>query len=629
MTMENASRFQNQLTCLMNAVVRAAVVEIVRLVENNSVTLRQELSKSNLENEALKVENESNKKKLQILESKLSISIAAQPLSDGLRHATEAGGRKDDFDHTKERGKPSAEITGAGPQSQERAVQSQVGICRLQPNSTIACMFRWHLQCILVLSIMCCCFCVALAKTCGSSLCLKQTMKKEVGEGLRVVAMEKDGMKVIGIKKELRDAPEQEIPSPMKDEQLCPKVDMVYGKEWSQSLWRDGREKAGDSDDGTEKEEAPGTSMTQHQNGSLLHCSKLNPSTPILKVFCDPEQDTYPDYRLKRESLNCLFSLSLTGKNRQTVTFKILVFIYWLAHGTSFKTVSETFGIPLSTAASIVRDVADKLIKLSSKMVNKQSPEELALTVAGFGKLARHPMFGKAVGAIGGCHVRVKVPDAPERPLPTINFQGVCDHTGRFIDVFAGLPGSMTDMGVLRHSPLYKMALYPPPGHFVLGNGEYHCLQTPMCLITPYPKSDRHPMHVEFNRHHALAFSAIERAFGIMKKRWTAVFLQPLELHPSFVPKVLAVCTLLHNICLSVGDVLEPVKMDKSKVTEVQKERLAPNETSGEGLRDSLAKQMSTMTCLATVGIVESTASAANAMTVQREHAYNMVVMER
>ncbi|XP_010886204.2 putative nuclease HARBI1 isoform X1 [Esox lucius] len=581
MTMENASRFQNQLTCLMNAVVRAAVVEIVRLVENNSVTLRQELSKSNLENEALKVENESNKKKLQILESKLSISIAAQPLSDGLRHATEAGGRKDDFDHTKERGKPSAEITGAGPQSQERAVQSQ------------------------------------------------QTMKKEVGEGLRVVAMEKDGMKVIGIKKELRDAPEQEIPSPMKDEQLCPKVDMVYGKEWSQSLWRDGREKAGDSDDGTEKEEAPGTSMTQHQNGSLLHCSKLNPSTPILKVFCDPEQDTYPDYRLKRESLNCLFSLSLTGKNRQTVTFKILVFIYWLAHGTSFKTVSETFGIPLSTAASIVRDVADKLIKLSSKMVNKQSPEELALTVAGFGKLARHPMFGKAVGAIGGCHVRVKVPDAPERPLPTINFQGVCDHTGRFIDVFAGLPGSMTDMGVLRHSPLYKMALYPPPGHFVLGNGEYHCLQTPMCLITPYPKSDRHPMHVEFNRHHALAFSAIERAFGIMKKRWTAVFLQPLELHPSFVPKVLAVCTLLHNICLSVGDVLEPVKMDKSKVTEVQKERLAPNETSGEGLRDSLAKQMSTMTCLATVGIVESTASAANAMTVQREHAYNMVVMER
>ncbi|XP_010886205.2 putative nuclease HARBI1 isoform X2 [Esox lucius] len=580
MTMENASRFQNQLTCLMNAVVRAAVVEIVRLVENNSVTLRQELSKSNLENEALKVENESNKKKLQILESKLSISIAAQPLSDGLRHATEAGGRKDDFDHTKERGKPSAEITGAGPQSQERAVQSQ-------------------------------------------------TMKKEVGEGLRVVAMEKDGMKVIGIKKELRDAPEQEIPSPMKDEQLCPKVDMVYGKEWSQSLWRDGREKAGDSDDGTEKEEAPGTSMTQHQNGSLLHCSKLNPSTPILKVFCDPEQDTYPDYRLKRESLNCLFSLSLTGKNRQTVTFKILVFIYWLAHGTSFKTVSETFGIPLSTAASIVRDVADKLIKLSSKMVNKQSPEELALTVAGFGKLARHPMFGKAVGAIGGCHVRVKVPDAPERPLPTINFQGVCDHTGRFIDVFAGLPGSMTDMGVLRHSPLYKMALYPPPGHFVLGNGEYHCLQTPMCLITPYPKSDRHPMHVEFNRHHALAFSAIERAFGIMKKRWTAVFLQPLELHPSFVPKVLAVCTLLHNICLSVGDVLEPVKMDKSKVTEVQKERLAPNETSGEGLRDSLAKQMSTMTCLATVGIVESTASAANAMTVQREHAYNMVVMER
>lgn len=86
------------------------------------------------------------------------------------------------------------------------------------------------------------------------------------------------------------------------------------------------------------------------QNGGLLQCSKLNPSTPILEVFCDPERDTYPDYRLKRESLNYLFSLALTGQDRQTATFKILVFIYWLAHGTSYKTVSETFGIPLSNA---------------------------------------------------------------------------------------------------------------------------------------------------------------------------------------------------------------------------------------------------------------------------------------
>ncbi|XP_035639298.1 uncharacterized protein LOC118391908 isoform X3 [Oncorhynchus keta] len=454
---------------------------------------------------------------------------------------------------------------------------------------------------------------------------------------LKVVTMEKDGMKVLRIKKELNDDTEHNTPSPVTDEQLCPKVDMVFVNEWSQSQWRDDRV---DSKDRTE-EETPGSSMTQHQNGGLLQCSKLNPSTPILKVFCDPELDTYPDYRLKRESLNYLFSLALTGQDRQTATFKILVFIYWLAHGTSYKTVSETFGIPLSNATSIVRDVADKLVKLSLKIVNKPSSGELALTMQGFGRLARHPVFEKVVGAIGGCHVRVKIPGVPqpqqcpgdqplpEKALPTINFQGVCDHTGSFIDVFAGLPGSMTDVRILRHSPLYKCGLYPPPGCFLLGDGGYPCLQTPVCIITPYSKSDQNPVHVQFNQHHAMALSSIERTFGIMKKRWHMIFLQPLELHPSFIPKVLAVCTVLHNICLRSGDLLEPVKIeDGSKVTEALKEWLASNETSGEALRDSLAQQISTMKCMATVKDERGTSAPANVTAVQKEHAYNIVVME-
>ncbi|XP_070977855.1 uncharacterized protein [Oncorhynchus clarkii lewisi] len=548
MTMENAGHFQSQLTSLMNAVVTAAVLEIVRLVEDSAVVLRQQLSKSKLENEALKVENESNKKKLQILE--------------------------DELVHTKDDGK--GDKTGAGLQSQDPAGQSQ-----------------WKL--------------------------------------LKVVTMEKDGMKVLRIKKEINDDTEHDTPSPVTDEQQCPKVDMVFYKEWSQSLWRDHRT----------EEETPGSSMTQHQNGGLLQCSKLNPSTPILKVFCDPERDTYPDYRLKRESLNYLFSLALTGQDRQTATFKILVFIYWLAHGTSYKTVSETFGIPLSNATSIVRDVADKLVKLSLKIVNKPSSGELALMVQGFGRLARHPVFEKAVGAIGGCHVRVKIPGVPqpqqrpgdqplpEKALPTINFQGVCDHTGSFIDVFAGLPGSMTDVRILRHSPLYKCALYPPPGCFLLGDGGYPCLQTPVCIITPYSKSDQNPVHVQFNQHHAMALSSIERTFGIMKKRWHMIFLQPLELHPSFIPKVLAVCTVLHNICLRSGDLLEPVKIeDGSKVTEALKEWLVSNETSGEALRDSLAQQISTMKCMATVKDERGTSAPANMTAVQKEHAYNIVVME-
>lgn len=89
MTMENAAHLQSQLTSLMNAVMRAAVVEIVRLVEGSAVALRDELSKSKRENEALKAENESNKNKMQNLEAKL----AAEQRSLGC-HVAEAGGGK-------------------------------------------------------------------------------------------------------------------------------------------------------------------------------------------------------------------------------------------------------------------------------------------------------------------------------------------------------------------------------------------------------------------------------------------------------------------------------------------------------------------------------------------------------
>ncbi|KAL0970397.1 hypothetical protein UPYG_G00241390 [Umbra pygmaea] len=214
MTMDNDSRFQSQLTALLNAVMRAAVVEIVQLVETNAVTLRQELSKSKRQNEALKVENESNKMKLQSLEAKLSLAANARDV--GLCQVAEAGGGKDDFDQKNADGKACAETTGSG---------------------------RWSLE-----------------LTCQS----QQAVNNQQKVVLRAVSMEKVGIPVNSIKKEMNECTEHETQSPVKDEQTCPKVDMVYGKEWSQSLWSDGSDK-GDIYNRSQKEESPGPSITQHQ----------------------------------------------------------------------------------------------------------------------------------------------------------------------------------------------------------------------------------------------------------------------------------------------------------------------------------------------------------------------------
>ncbi|XP_042609728.1 putative nuclease HARBI1 [Cyprinus carpio] len=189
--------------------------------------------------------------------------------------------------------------------------------------------------------------------------------------------------------------------------------------------------------------------------------------------------------------------------------------------------------------------------------------------------LARHRAFIKAAGAIDGCHIRIKPPSGPDgqcyrnrKLFPSIILQAVCDHQGRFIDTYVGWPGSVHDSRVLRHSPLYAQSSYPPPGHFILADGGYPCLQRPLPLITPYKRQVQGVGAQRFNSHHSRARSIIEGGFGMMKTRFRSIFLQALEVHYTFVPHVVTACTILHNIWLSAGDVLAPEDEPEDDVEE-------------------------------------------------------------
>ncbi|RXN19419.1 nuclease HARBI1 [Labeo rohita] len=135
--------------------------------------------------------------------------------------------------------------------------------------------------------------------------------------------------------------------------------------------------------------------------------------------------------------------------------------------------------------------------------------------------------------------------------------EGTCDAKRAFIDVYIGNPGSVHDALVLRRSPLYQQALYPPAGYCLLGDGGYPCLQHPIAIMTPYRQAVAGQVEARYNRHHAPARNIIERTFGMLKTRWHAIFLRALEIRPLFAPKVIAACCILHNICMIGGDLLE------------------------------------------------------------------------
>ncbi|XP_038129743.1 protein ALP1-like [Cyprinodon tularosa] len=120
---------------------------------------------------------------------------------------------------------------------------------------------------------------------------------------------------------------------------------------------------------------------------------------------------------------------------------------------------------------------------------------------------------------------------------------------------------------------MYRRAIYPPPGHFILADGGYPCLQHPLPLITPFKRPVQGVGAQRFNSHHSRARSIIERAFGMMKTRFRAIFLQALEVHHTFVPQVITACAVLHNICLGAGDIMAPEDEEQDDMPEDEEGR--------------------------------------------------------
>ena len=126
--------------------------------------------------------------------------------------------------------------------------------------------------------------------------------------------------------------------------------------------------------------------------------------------------------------------------------------------------------MPRTTVHNVVHRVCGCVIVAMPRVIRLPSTAEGQREVSeGFARLARHGAFARAMGAIDGCHVRIKSPGEPHgqdyfnrKLFPSIQLQAVCDHAGRFIDVFVGYPGSVHDARVLRHSPQFQSAAYPP-----------------------------------------------------------------------------------------------------------------------------------------------------------------------
>ncbi|KAJ8375711.1 hypothetical protein SKAU_G00062910 [Synaphobranchus kaupii] len=296
-----------------------------------------------------------------------------------------------------------------------------------------------------------------------------------------------------------------------------------------------------------------GILLDQIQSGHPTAYCKLNQEVPILRLWFNVEAELQQDFRLTRRAMQGLQRLLQREQDHGWGSqLEVLIYVYWLAHGLSYRVVSSVFGVPKPTVHRVVHRVAQLIWKNLKLAIRFPLPEELDAIGQGFGQLSGTPVLNSVVG-------------------------------------------SVHDTRIMKNSTFYRTQQYPPTGYIILGDGGYPCLDKPIGLITPYKEPVRGRTESCFNYHHSRGRSIVERAFGVMKTRWRSTLFKALEVRPTFSPVVIATCAFLHNVCLENGDMLDPDDDVAQDIFDPQppREALVANESSGRAKRDELAALIS------------------------------------
>lgn len=181
--------------------------------------------------------------------------------------------------------------------------------------------------------------------------------------------------------------------------------------------------------------------------------------------------------------------------------------------------------------------------------------------------------FPNCCGIMDVTHIQIELPagnsaaDWEDREHNySMILQAVVDSNYRFLDVFAGCPGSVYDSRVLRISGFYRdcenglrldgphqLLHGHPMNEYVIGDSAYPLLPW---LMTPYSATEIgfSPCKQDFNAKHALTRAVVDEAFGRLKGAWR--ILHGLLRHPDIqkLSHIIFVCCLLHNIMIDTGE---------------------------------------------------------------------------
>jgi hypothetical protein len=127
-----------------------------------------------------------------------------------------------------------------------------------------------------------------------------------------------------------------------------------------------------------------------------------------------------------------------------------------------------------------------------------------------------------------------------------------CDYKSRFLMFSTRCPGSINDCIAWQMTSIFKDVVekgFLPKKFYIICDEALSATET---VLSPFAGCHIGKWRDSFNYHLSCMRQCIERAFGILTRRW-GIFWRPLACDISRWNIVMRVCAKLHNLCIDFG----------------------------------------------------------------------------
>ncbi|XP_024527583.1 protein ALP1-like [Selaginella moellendorffii] len=268
----------------------------------------------------------------------------------------------------------------------------------------------------------------------------------------------------------------------------------------------------------------------------------------------------------------CGFEGNRTGPNWRVISLRrrVAMLLWRLLHGGREHAIAKIFFCDQSTVNKIVHKGLGIIAKHWTDAYIGWPTGDRARDIAA--KFELETGFPSVIGAVDGSHIPITTPSIDrsnyynDKSFHSMILMGAVDQDGFFLEIDAGLCGSLHDSQALASSRIARRAgegLIDQQGYHLVGDSAFNPPRP--WLMCPYRGGGQlTPQQESFNQALASARASIERAFCQLKSRFR-VLLKKMEGDLDTTVQMIGVCCTLHNMLLSQNESADPAWIEESR----------------------------------------------------------------